>query len=74
MSMGRAPLIADQSNSRIRIVTPGGVISTVAGAGHAGYSGDNGPAATALLNQPYGVAVSASGDLYVADSAIIAFG
>ncbi len=51
-------------------VTPAGVISTVAGTGSRGYSGDNGPATAAQLNQPgNGVAVdSARSNVYIADS------
>jgi trimeric autotransporter adhesin len=49
--------IADFNNNRIRMVTPGGTISTVAGTGNAGYSGDGGPASSAQLNYPIGVAV-----------------
>jgi uncharacterized protein (TIGR03437 family) len=59
--------IADSSNHRIRMVS-GGVITTVAGNGNQGYSGDNGPAATAELNNPSGVAVDSAGNLYIADS------
>ncbi len=60
--------IADQGNERIRKVTPGGIITTVAGNGIAGYSGDGFAAASAELNLPYGVTVDGSGNLYVADS------
>lgn len=59
--------IADAANHRVRLVTPAGVISTVAGNGHPGFSGDNGPAAAAQLNQPYDVALDSSGNLYIAD-------
>jgi hypothetical protein len=52
---------------RVRKVTPAGVISTVAGNGHPGFSGDNGPASAAQLNQPYGLALDAAGNLYIAD-------
>jgi uncharacterized protein (TIGR03437 family) len=61
--------IADQRNSRIRKVTPGGTITTVAGNGVQGYSGDGGPATAASLNLPYGVAVDAAGNVYMADYA-----
>ena len=61
--------IADQSNQRIRKVTPGGTISTVAGNGIAGYSGDGGPATNAQLNYPCSVVVDTSGNLYIADQA-----
>jgi sugar lactone lactonase YvrE len=59
--------IADEFNHRIRKVTPGGTISTVAGTGTAGYSGDGSPATSAQLNYPYGVAVDSNGNLYIAD-------
>ena len=59
--------IADAANNRVRKVTPAGVISTVAGTGHQGFSGDNGPASAAQLNQPYGLALDAAGNLYIAD-------
>jgi hypothetical protein len=46
-----------------------GEISTVAGVcGERGYEGDRGPATEALLNRPYGIALSAEGDLYIADT------
>jgi uncharacterized protein (TIGR03437 family) len=59
--------VADTSNSRIRRVS-NGVITTVAGNGKAGYSGDNGPATSAGLNYPTGVAVDSAGNLYIADT------
>ncbi len=59
--------IADTLENTIRKVSHG-VITTVAGNGTFGYSGDNGPAASAALNQPYGVAVDASGNVYIADT------
>jgi uncharacterized protein (TIGR03437 family) len=59
--------IADAANHRVRKVTPAGVISTVAGNGHPGFSGDNGPAAAAQLNQPYDLTLDAAGNLYIAD-------
>ena len=55
-------------NNRIRRITPEGIIDTIAGAGGHGYSGDGGPAAQATLNQPYGLALDAAGNLYIADS------
>ena len=60
--------IADSGNYRIRKVSPSGIITTVAGT-FRGYSGDGGPATSALLYDPRGVAVDRSGNLYVADSA-----
>src|SRR6185369_17795299 len=47
--------LADADGHRIRRVSPSGVITTVAGTGHTGFSGDGGPAASAQLNTPYGV-------------------
>jgi hypothetical protein len=51
------------------LVTGGGIITTVAGSinGNYGYSGDNGPATSALLNGAAGIAVDSSGNLYIAD-------
>ncbi|MFF1359993.1 RICIN domain-containing protein [Streptomyces sp. NPDC058297] len=60
--------IADTENHRIRKVTTDGKISTVAGAGSPGFAGDGGPAVSARLNGPYGVAVDSAGDLYIADA------
>ncbi len=60
--------IADEGNHRIRRVDPDGVISTVAGTGEDGFSGDGGPATDAALFNPEGVAVDATGNLYIADS------
>lgn len=60
--------IADTGNNRIRKVS-GGNISTVAGNGNPGYSGDGGAATSASLNQPVGVAVDSGGNLYIADEA-----
>jgi sugar lactone lactonase YvrE len=60
--------IADEDNSRIRKVTPGGTISTVAGIGGYGFSGDGGLATSATLAYPQAVAVDSAGNLYIADS------
>jgi NHL repeat len=60
--------IADTYNNVIREVTPNGTITTIAGNGQAGYTGDGGPATSAELNDPSGVAVDAVGDVYIADS------
>jgi uncharacterized protein (TIGR03437 family) len=60
--------VADTSNNRIRMVTPAGVISTIAGTGAAGLTGDNGPAAKAQLNAPRGMAFDIFGNLLFADS------
>ncbi len=60
--------IADTSNSRVRIVTTAGTITTFAGTGSGGYSGDGGAATSAQLLWPDGVALDSTGNLYVADS------
>jgi uncharacterized protein (TIGR03437 family) len=60
--------VADYANSRIREVTTDGTISTITGNGRAGYSGDGGPAVTAQVNTPAGVAFDGQGNVYVADS------
>ena len=61
--------IADQVNQRIRQVTPLGIITTVAGTGTPGYSGNNGPATAAKLSTPAGLAMDLAGNLYIADEA-----
>ncbi len=61
--------IADTYNNRIRKVDHNsGIITTVAGDGTAGYSGDSGPATSANLNLPAGVSVDNSGNIYIADT------
>ncbi len=59
--------IADAQNNRIRRVSTTGIITTVAGNGSAGSAGDGGPAVSASLNNPTGVAIDATGNLYIAD-------
>jgi sugar lactone lactonase YvrE len=73
--------ISDTANHRVRKVTPDGIITTAAGSGpveeatnttgiprNGGFSGDNGPATDARLNFPFGLAVDAHGNLFIADS------
>ena len=60
--------IADTSNNRIRKVDSTGTITTVAGSGERGFSGDGDPATEAQLNYPRGVAVDGAGNLYIADA------
>ena len=59
--------IADVDNERFRKINTAGIISTIAGTGTSGFSGDNGPATAALLSEPIGVAVDSSGQVYIAD-------
>lgn len=60
--------IADRSSNVIRKVSPAGIITTVAGTGTPGYSGDGHAATRAELNFPGAVAVDSTGDLYIADT------
>jgi sugar lactone lactonase YvrE len=61
--------IADTNHGRIRRVDAGtGIITTVAGTGPPGFSGDGGPATSAALNVPNGVALDGLGNLYIADT------
>jgi hypothetical protein len=61
-------LIADLGNMRVRKVSPAGIITTVAGIGQAGTQGDGGPATSARLNSPTGVAVTSDGGFLIVDS------
>ncbi len=60
--------VADRDASVVRKIAANGTIGTAAGTGIAGYSGDAGPAASAQLNGPFGVAVDTTGNLYIADT------
>jgi sugar lactone lactonase YvrE len=60
--------IADTYNSRVRKVNTNGIITTVAGNGTAGFSGDGGNATSASLNYPFGITTDSSGNLYIADT------
>jgi uncharacterized protein (TIGR03437 family) len=59
--------IADAGNNRIRKVTPSGTISTIAGTANNGFAGDGGPAVQATLNYPWGLAMDATGSLYLSE-------
>ena len=61
--------VADYGNRRIRRIDPTGTITTVAGTGKGGHSGDGGPAAEARLNGPFGLGADTAGNLFVADLA-----
>ena len=63
--------ITDGDNKRVRKVTAGAVISTVAGSGTDGVTGDGVAATSAQLGTPYGVAVDAAGNLYIADTLVV---
>ncbi len=60
--------ISDTTNHRVRKVS-GGIVTTIAGTGVAGFSGDGKAAVDAQLNSPYGLAVDGAGNVYVADYA-----
>lgn len=60
--------VADSANNRIRRIAANGIITTVAGTGVAGFSGDAGPAVSAQLSAAAGVALDANGNLFIADS------
>ncbi len=62
--------LADGGNARVRMVSPAGTITTVAGNGAVGYSGDGGPATSAQLSYPMGLVVDSLGNLYIADSGL----
>ena len=59
--------IVDTWNNRIRKIDPSGTINTIAGTGFPGVLGDGGPATSAQVNEPEGIAVDSSGNVYIAD-------
>src|SRR6202140_177869 len=61
--------ISDFGAHRVYRVSPGGILTTLAGTGKAGFSGDGGASQLAQLNSPAGLASDSSGALYIADSA-----
>jgi len=59
--------LSDTDHSLVRKIDAKGIITTIAGIGAPGFSGDGGPAATAVLNMPYGIAADLAGNVYIAD-------
>lgn len=64
-------LIAESGSHRIRWVAPNGVITTIAGSGFAGTSGDGGSATSAKIYEPHGVNVSPGGDVYISGPGLL---
>jgi uncharacterized protein (TIGR03437 family) len=60
-------LVADSAGPRVRRITPGGTITSIAGSGAYGYSGDGGAANTATFSILTGIRVDGAGNIYVAD-------
>jgi hypothetical protein len=61
--------VAEANEQRVKVIEPSGVVANVAGTGKAGAGGDGGVASSAQLDEPMGVAVDPSGDLFIADTA-----
>ncbi|MCC6391935.1 MAG: hypothetical protein IT167_15150 [Bryobacterales bacterium] len=61
--------ISDTGNHRICLLPVGGALQTIAGAGTPGFDGDKGPARSAHFQEPAGISLDASGNIYVADRA-----
>jgi streptogramin lyase len=61
--------LSDRDNGAVREIRPDGVVTTVAGTGERGFSGDGGPAKAAKLDQPQGITFDDAGNMYIADSA-----
>ena len=61
-------LFSDDLSNRVRKLSPNGILTTIAGTGDAGSSGDNGPATQAQLSEPSGLAQDSQGNLYIVDS------
>jgi trimeric autotransporter adhesin len=65
---GAGSVYISEFGGAIRKVTADGIITRVAGTGNRGFGGDNGPAVSALLDAPYGLAVDSAGNFYIADT------
>jgi sugar lactone lactonase YvrE len=61
-------LFSDSGNNRIRKISTTGIITTIVGTGLAGFSGDGGPATSAEINRPLGLALDSAGQLYLSDA------
>jgi uncharacterized protein (TIGR03437 family) len=59
--------ISESNGNRIRKISPDGMISTFAGNGHVGFSGDSGSASSAIFDSPRGLAIDPQGNLFVSD-------
>jgi DNA-binding beta-propeller fold protein YncE len=60
--------IVEMTGSRVRKVDRNGILTTIAGTGEKGNSGDDGPARAAQLNEPHSLAIAANGDIYLSDT------
>lgn len=60
-------VVPEPGQNRVRVISPGGIITTLIGTGVAGFSGDGGPAAVAQLSQPTDAAFDSAGNIYIAD-------
>ena len=60
-------LVADRNNHRVRMINTQGIITTIAGTGSPAFGGDDGPAVSAQLNFPSGLACDDKGELYISD-------
>jgi sugar lactone lactonase YvrE len=59
--------VSDYNNCVLRRIDPSGIVATIAGTGQCGDAGDGGPAASASISRPYGVAVDSSGRIYIVE-------